>query len=118
MDVWKVVLRLWALLSLLSLAIDAICIGLDLNGRAAAPLQDLYDTYHVSHVTVFLFSAPAPFVLAVVMPLLGVLLIFLRWSVGIEAPPPRARNARPRREPRAAAVAVTAPAVTRRKHPA
>ena len=98
MDVWKVVLRLWALLSLLSLAIDAICIGLDLNGRAAAPLQDLYDTYHVSHVTVFLFSAPAPFVLAILMPLLGVLLIFIRWSVGIEAPDPP-----PRKTPRTVA---------------
>jgi H+/Cl- antiporter ClcA len=98
MDVWKVVLRLWALLSLLSLVIDAICIGLDLNGRAAAPLHDLYETYRVSHVTVFLFSAPAPFVLAVIMPLLGVLLIFIRWSVGIEAP-----GARPRKTPQIAA---------------
>ncbi len=114
MDVWKVVLRLWALLSVLSLAIDALCIGLDLNGRAAAPLQDIFETYHVSHVTVFLFSAPAPFVLAIVMPLLGVLLVFIRWSVGIEAPH-RAAVKRPRREPRRATLAPVPRAATPRK---
>ena len=35
MEVWKVVLRLWALLSLLSLAIDGACLWLDQNGVAA-----------------------------------------------------------------------------------
>ena len=114
MDVWKVMLRLWALLSLLSLAIDGICIWLDLSGRSAALLQELYDYYHVSHVTVFLFSAPAPFVLAIVMPLLGVLLVFIRWSVGIEAPH-RATSARPRQAPRRSAIAPTPRVATPRK---
>ena len=102
MDVWKVVIRLWALLSLLALAIAGACVLLDLNGTAAALLNDAYDTYHVSHITVFLFAAAAPFVLAVVMPILGVFLVFLRWSVGISPP-----DAHPRKEP-------LAPAVTRR----
>jgi hypothetical protein len=117
MDVWKVMLRLWALLSLLSLAIDGICIWLDLSGRSAALLQELYDYYHVSHVTVFLFSAPAPFVLAIVMPILGLILVFIRWSIGIE-PPPRAAKLRPRRDQRHAAVATPAPAATRERHAA
>lgn len=99
MDVWKVVLRLWALLSLLSLAIDGFCIWLDSNGTVA-PLRDAYDTYHVSHVTLFLFSAPAPFVLAIVMPILGAFLVFIRWSLGISKP-----AAPPRKEPRTAAIA-------------
>jgi hypothetical protein len=107
MEVWKVVLRLWAFLSLLSLAIDAACIWLDFMGTVA-PLRDIYDTYHVSHVTVFLFSAPAPFVLAIVMPILGAFLIFIRWSVGISAP-----AARPRKETRTAAVARPSHAVAR-----
>ena len=108
MEVWKVVLRLWALLSLLSLAIDAACIWLDFAGTVA-PLRDIYDTYHVSHVTVFLFSAPAPFVLAIVMPILGGFLIFIRWSVGISAPP----DAHPRKKPRTAAIARPSHAVAR-----
>ncbi len=98
MEIWKIVLRLWAWLSILSLAIAGACIALDLNGRATSLL---FDTYQVSHVTVFMFSAAAPFVLAIVMPILGVILVFLRWSVGIsapEAPPrkaPRSRRQRP-----------------------
>src|SRR5262249_54308285 len=99
----------WALLSLLSLAIDAACIWLDFNGRIVAPLRDLYETYHVSHVTVFLFSAPAPFILAILMPLLGALIILIRWSVGISAPDIRARK-----EPQPAAIAPASRAVARR----
>jgi hypothetical protein len=101
MEVWKVVLRLWALLSLLSWAIAGACIWLD--GIAAGSLHNLYDTYHVSHVTIFMFAVAAPFVLAVVMPILGVFLVFIRWSVGIGAPEPR-----PRREPLTPALATPA----------
>ena len=107
MEVWKVVLRLWAFLSLLSLVIDAACIWLDFKGTIA-PLRDIYDTYHVSHVTVFLFSAPAPFVLAIVMPILGGFLIFIRWSIGISAP-----DAHARKGPRTAAIARPSHAVAR-----
>jgi hypothetical protein len=102
MEVWKVVLRLWALLSLLSLAIAGACIWLD--SVAGGPLHNLYDTYHVSHVTIFMFAAAAPFVLAVVMPILGVFLVFIRWSVGIGAP----QEPRPRKEPKELRPAVLA----------
>jgi hypothetical protein len=107
MEVWKVVLRLWALLSILSLAIGGACIVLDLNGRATTLL---FETYRVSHVTVFMFSAAAPFVLAILMPLLGVVLVFLRWSVGIGAP-----QAQPRKAPRPPAITPASHAATARR---
>jgi hypothetical protein len=107
MEVCKVVLRLWALLSILSLAIAGACILLDVNGRATTLL---FDTYRVSHVTVFMVSAAAPFALAVLMPILGVVLVFLRWSVGIAAPP-----AQPRPAPRPAAITPASRAATARR---
>jgi hypothetical protein len=108
MEIWKIVLRLWALLSVLSLAIDGACILLDMNGRATSLL---FDTYQVSHVTVFLFSAPAPFVLAVLMPVLGVFLIFIRWGLGINSAP----DAQRREKPRAAAIMHASHATAHRK---
>jgi H+/Cl- antiporter ClcA len=110
MEVWKVVLRLWALLSFLSLAIAGACIWLDLHGRATTLL---FDTYEVSHVTVFLFTASAPFFLAILMPILGVFLIFIRWCVGIDEP-----HAPPRKKPRAAAVTPASRDATHRENAA
>ncbi len=107
MEVWKVVLRLWALLSFLSLAIAGACIWLDLHGRATTLLLD---TYEVSHVTVFLFTAPGPFFLAILMPILGVFLIFIRWCIGIDEP-----HAQPRKKPRADAIMPVPDPAARRK---
>src|SRR5690348_2479323 len=108
MEIWKVVLRLWALLSLLSLAIAGACVWIDANGRA----QAILDSYGINHVTLFLWSAPAPFVLAILMPILGVFLSFIGWSVGA---PHRAPAPRRRKQSRTAAIRPARPAAAARR---
>ncbi len=78
MGPWNILLRLWAILSVSSLAIDGGCLWLDRHGAVAAGLLESYD---VNHVTIFLWSAPAPFVLAVFLLPLGASITVLRWAL-------------------------------------
>ena len=85
MDIWKYLLRLWALLTLVSLAIDGVCVWIDAHGGAVP----LLDGWGVNYVTLFLWSAPAPFVSAILLPILGAGLGIVRWIVRT-GPPRRA----------------------------
>lgn len=93
MDICKILVQLWAALSLVSLAIDAACLWLD---QHAAMLS--LGTYGINLTTVFMASAPMPIILAVVLPVLGALFAALHRLGGI-AIRSLARAHRPARPP-------------------
>jgi hypothetical protein len=74
MIIRKSLIRIWLVLSLISILVDVACFWLVQHTPVQVPGE-----YAFNYITVFLVSAPAPFVLAVVLTLLGGLLALLRW---------------------------------------
>jgi len=81
MGIWTILLRLWATLSLVSLAIDGACLWIDAHGRA----EPLLEAYGINHISLFLWSAPAPFVAAILLPFIGGGLLLLRCILAFGA---------------------------------
>jgi len=99
MDPWKFLLRLWALLTLVSLAVDGACVWIDAHGGTVPPLE----AWGVNHVTLFLWSVPAPFVLAILLPILGVCLGLIGRMARLSVPRRPLLTAQTRRRHGAAA---------------
>jgi hypothetical protein len=78
MSVGKSLFRIWLMLSLASLAIDAACFWLSAHTPAAVP-----DRPTVNYVVIFMLSAPMPFALAVLFILTGMLFSVMRglWTL-------------------------------------
>lgn len=70
---FKSALRIWFVALLLSLAVDALCYWLAQNKPAPLPGDGGID-----YIAIFLVSAPAPFILAIAIVLLGGVLALLR----------------------------------------
>lgn len=75
MRIEKLLLGLWAVLSLVSLAIDSACVWIDAHGS----VQPLLDAWGVNYITLFLWSAPVPFVLAILLSILGAVYGVAGW---------------------------------------
>ena len=78
MSIGRSLFRIWLMLSLASLAIDAACFWLSWHTPAAVP-----DRPTVNYVVIFMLSAPMPFVLAVLFILTGMLFSLMRglWAL-------------------------------------
>lgn len=74
MIIRKSLIRVWLVLSLISLLIDVTCFWL----VQYTPVQ-LPGNYTFNYMTIFLVSAPAPFILAILLTLLGGVFALLRW---------------------------------------
>ena len=66
--------RIWLALTIVSVAVDVACFWLVQHTPAALP-----GTQDYNYITIFLVSAPAPIVLAILLTALGVLVGLLRW---------------------------------------
>jgi hypothetical protein len=86
MSIGKSLFRIWLMLSLASLAIDAACFWLSWHTPAAVP-----DRPTVNYVVIFMLSAPMPFALAVLFILAGMAFSLLRglWAL---VPAPRKQS--------------------------
>lgn len=74
MSIGKTLFRIWLLLSIASLAIDAACFWLSQHAPAALPERPT-----INFIIIFLVSAPAPLVLGLFLTALGVVLTLSRW---------------------------------------
>ncbi len=74
MSIRKSLTRFWVVVSLISVAVDAVCFWQ--SQHSVAPLPGSY-TYN--YIMIFFVSAPVPFVLAIVLTVLGFVLASLRW---------------------------------------
>ncbi len=88
MSIRKILFRIWVELSLLSVFVDATSFWLAENTPAPLPERP-----GVNYIMIFLLSAPAPFVLAFVLTVMGILLALLRlvW-IGFMRVPAVARS--------------------------
>lgn len=73
MTIRKSLIRIWMVLSLISLLIDGACFWLAQHTTAALP-----GNHTLNYITIFLVSASAPFGLAVLLAILGGVLALLR----------------------------------------
>ncbi len=74
MSIGKTLFRIWLMLSIASLAIDAACFWLSQHAPAALP-----DRPTINFIIIFLVSAPAPLVLGLFLTALGIVLTLSRW---------------------------------------
>lgn len=74
MSIRKSLIRVWVVLSLISILIDVACFWLVQHTSAPLP-----GNYTFNYITIFLVSAPAPFGLALLLTILGGVLVLLRW---------------------------------------
>lgn len=91
MIIGKNLARSWAVLSLISIAVDVACYF-----SAQASPAPLPSRPGINYVMIFLFSAPAPFLLAVLAVVLGSIAAMIRWLARHLRPP---RRERPHRAP-------------------
>ena len=79
MSICKSLSRLWLLLSVLSLLVDVACFWLALHSPAPLP-----GSHAPNYIMIFLVSAPAPFVLALLLASVGIIHAILRriWRIG------------------------------------
>lgn len=74
MSIRKSLVRVWLVLSLISVLIDVACFWLVQDTPARLP-----GSYTFNYITIFLVSAPVPIVLAILLTMLGAALAMLRW---------------------------------------
>jgi len=82
MHIPNLLVILWLIMSLVSLAVDGACFWLIQNGPAPLPGDSA-----LNYIAIFLVSAPAPFILAILVVALSLVLGILRGigSVGRHA---------------------------------
>jgi hypothetical protein len=95
MIIGKNLARIWAVLSLISIAIDVACYALAQTSPMPLPNRP-----GVNYEMIFLVSAPAPFVLAFVAMVLGSVAALLRWLARLLRQPHRPRRRRAPTPPR------------------
>jgi len=101
MIIGKNLARSWAVLSLIAIAIDVACYALAQTSPVPLPNRP-----GVNYETIFLMSAPAPFVLAFLAVALGSVAALLRWLARLLRRP---RRPRPRRAPTPPRFGISAP---------
>ncbi len=74
MSIGKTLFRIWLMLSIASLAVDAACFWLSQHAPAALPERPT-----INFIIIFLVSAPAPLVLGLFLTALGVVLTLSHW---------------------------------------
>jgi len=74
MSIRESLVQVWLVLSLISVLIDVACFWLVQHTPAPLP-----GSYTFNYITIFLVSAPAPIVLAILLTMLGGALAMLRW---------------------------------------
>jgi hypothetical protein len=101
MIIGKNLARGWAVLSLISIAIDIACYVLAQTSPVPLPNRP-----GINYEMIFLASAPAPFVLAFLAAALGSIAALLRWLARLLRRP---RRQHPRRAPTPPRLGVSAP---------
>lgn len=74
MSIHKSLVRVWLVLSLISILIDVACFWLVQHTPAPLP-----GSYTFNYITIFFVSAPAPIVFAILLTMLDGALATLRW---------------------------------------